>query len=106
MPYCVVVKNARARIGMLRRENSCLSINIARKMKMTRYRRARFNYPSNLCWVLFCVTSFAGPAVAGEKPPVLPDRPSSLTTTSRVPATVNLNCRPPHEADYAKILSR
>jgi Domain of unknown function (DUF4403) len=56
-------------------------------MKMTRYYRARRNYPSNLCWVLFFVTSFAGPAVAGEKPPVLPDQPSSLTTTSRVSAT-------------------
>jgi hypothetical protein len=55
---------------------------------MTRYHRARRNHPSNLCWVLFFVTSFAGPAVAGEKPPVLPDQPSSLTTTSRVSATV------------------
>jgi Domain of unknown function (DUF4403) len=54
---------------------------------MTRYHRARRNCPSNLCWVLFFVTSFAGPAVAGEKPPVLPDQPSSLTTTSRVSAT-------------------
>jgi Domain of unknown function (DUF4403) len=57
-------------------------------MKMTRYHRAGRNHPSNLCWVLFCVTSFAGPAVAGEKPPVLPDQPSSLSITSRVSATV------------------
>jgi hypothetical protein len=57
-------------------------------MKMTRYHRAGRNHSSNLCWVLFCVTSFAGPAVAGEKPPVLPDQPSSLSITSRVSATV------------------
>ena len=38
--------------------------------------------------VLFCATSFAGPAVAGEKPPVIPDQPSSLTTASRISATV------------------
>ncbi|HEY6735738.1 MAG TPA: DUF4403 family protein [Roseiarcus sp.] len=38
--------------------------------------------------VLFCATCFAGPAVAGEKPPLIPDQPSPLTTTSRVSATV------------------
>jgi hypothetical protein len=57
-------------------------------MKMTRYYRARRNHLSNLCWVLFCLSSFAEPAVASEKPPVIPDQPSSLTTTSRVSATV------------------
>ncbi len=35
-----------------------------------------------------CATSFAGPAIAGEKPPVIPDQPSSLTTASRISATV------------------
>jgi hypothetical protein len=37
---------------------------------------------------MFGATCFAGPAVAGEKPPVVPDQPSPLTTTSRVSATV------------------
>jgi hypothetical protein len=57
-------------------------------MKMTLYDRARRNHPSNLYWVLFCVAFFTGPAVAGEKPPLLPDQPSSLTTASRVSATI------------------
>jgi hypothetical protein len=56
-------------------------------MKMTLYRRAR-NHLSNDRLILFCAAAFAGPALAGEKPPVSPDRPSSLTTTSRVSATV------------------
>ena len=53
---------------------------------MTRYHRARRNHLSEV--VLFCAASLAGPAVAGEKPPVVPDQPSSLTITSRVSATV------------------
>jgi hypothetical protein len=55
---------------------------------MTRHHRARRNHLSNLCWVLFCVICFAAPAVAGEKPPVMPDQPSSLTIASRVSATI------------------
>jgi hypothetical protein len=55
---------------------------------MTRHHRARRNHLSILCWVLFCVICFAAPAVAGEKPPVMPDQPSSLTTASRVSATI------------------
>jgi hypothetical protein len=55
---------------------------------MTRHHRARRNHLSNLCWALFCVICFAAPAVAGEKPPVMPDQPSSLTTASRVSATI------------------
>ena len=50
--------------------------------------RAGRNYLSNACWVLFCATFLAGPAVAGEKPPVIPDQPSSLATPSRVSATI------------------
>jgi hypothetical protein len=59
-------------------------------MKMTRTHRARRNRLSNVCLILFCAnaTSFAEPAVADEKPPVIPDQPSLLTTTSRVSATV------------------
>jgi Domain of unknown function (DUF4403) len=60
---------------------------------MTRYYRARRNHLSNFCWVLFCVSSFAAPAVASEKPPVIPDQPSSLTTASRVSATVEFGLR-------------
>lgn len=56
---------------------------------MTRYHhRARRNHPSRVCLILFCATGLAGPAVAGEKPPVIPDQPSSLTTTSRISATI------------------
>jgi Domain of unknown function (DUF4403) len=55
---------------------------------MTRYYRAMRNHLSGVCLVLFCAISFAGPVVAGEKPPVIPDQPSALTTASRVSATV------------------
>jgi Domain of unknown function (DUF4403) len=55
---------------------------------VTRYHRAMRNHPTNVCLVLFCATCFAGPAVAGGKPPVMPDQPSPLTTPSRVSATI------------------
>jgi hypothetical protein len=55
-------------------------------MKMTRYHRARQNHLSNV--VRFCASLLAGPAIAGEKPPVFPDQPSSLTIASRISATV------------------
>jgi hypothetical protein len=61
---------------------------MSEEMKMTRSHRARRNYLSHVCFVMLCTTSFAGPAIAGEKPPVIPDQPSSLTTTSRISATV------------------
>jgi Domain of unknown function (DUF4403) len=38
--------------------------------------------------VLLCTASFAGAALAGEKPPVMPDQPSPLTTPSRISATI------------------
>jgi len=53
---------------------------------MTRYHRVRRNRLRNV--VLFCAASLADAAVAGEKPPVVPDQPSSLTIASRVSATV------------------
>jgi hypothetical protein len=53
---------------------------------MTRYHRATRNHLSNI--VLFCAISLSGPAIAGEKPPVIPDQPSSLTVPSRVSAVV------------------
>src|ERR1700761_465304 len=46
------------------------------------------NHLSHACWLLLCMVSFAGTASAGEKPPVIPDAPSALTTTSRVSATM------------------
>jgi hypothetical protein len=57
-------------------------------MKMNRNHRARRNHLSHICLVLFCATGFARSAVAGEKPPVIPDQPSALTTPSRISATV------------------
>jgi hypothetical protein len=46
------------------------------------------NHVSSSCFVLLCTASFAGTALAGEKPPVIPDAPSALTTPSRVSATI------------------
>src|SRR6202046_1627816 len=57
-------------------------------MKMTRYHRATRNHLSGICLVLFCAGCFTVAAAAAEKPPVIPDQPSPLTTTSRVSATV------------------
>ena len=54
---------------------------------MACYHRAKRNHSSLGCLLLFC-TSFAATAFAGEKPPVIPDQPSPLTTTSRISATV------------------
>jgi hypothetical protein len=57
-------------------------------VKMKACHRAQQNRLDNGCLILLCVASFAGTAVAGEKPPVSPDQPSSLTTASRVSATI------------------
>jgi Domain of unknown function (DUF4403) len=57
-------------------------------MKMARSHRATRNHLSHVYFVIFCAASFAGPAIAGEKPPVIPDQPSSLTTPSRISATI------------------
>jgi hypothetical protein len=46
------------------------------------------NHVSYEALVLLGTASFAGTALAGEKPPVMPDRPSALTTPSRVSATI------------------
>jgi Domain of unknown function (DUF4403) len=40
------------------------------------------------CLALLCTTAFARAALAGEKPPVIPDPPSALTTPSRISATI------------------
>jgi hypothetical protein len=40
------------------------------------------------CLGLLCTASFALTAFASEKPPVMPDQPSALTTPSRVSATI------------------
>ena len=55
---------------------------------MTIDRRAMRNHVSYAALVLLCTASFAGAALAGEKPPVMPDQPSALTTPSRVSATI------------------
>jgi hypothetical protein len=55
---------------------------------MTIDRRPMRNHVSYAALVLLCTASFAGAALAGEKPPVMPDQPSALTTPSRVSATI------------------
>jgi Domain of unknown function (DUF4403) len=55
---------------------------------MTIDRRAMRNHVSYAALVLLCTASFAGAALAGEKPPVMPDQPLALTTPSRVSATI------------------
>jgi hypothetical protein len=55
---------------------------------MTIDRRAMRNHVSYAALVVLCTASFAGTALAGEKPPVMPDQPSALTTPSRVSATI------------------
>ena len=55
---------------------------------MTIDRQALRNDVNYGAMVLLCTTAFAGTAFAGEKPPVIPDQPSVLTTPSRVSATI------------------
>src|SRR6202020_1891446 len=61
---------------------------IYREQKMTIDRRAMRNHASYAALVLLSTAAFAGTALAGEKPPLMPDQPSVLTTTSRVSATI------------------
>src|ERR1700744_3138982 len=55
---------------------------------MTIDRRANRLHANYAALVLLCTAAFTGTALAGEKPPLLPDQPSALTTTSRVSATI------------------
>jgi hypothetical protein len=55
---------------------------------MTIDRQALRNHVSYGALVLLCTAAFAGTALAGERPPVIPDQPSALTTPSRVSATI------------------
>jgi hypothetical protein len=55
---------------------------------MTRTHRATRNHLSHISLILFGATCSAGSSFAGEKPPVIPDQPSALTTASRISATV------------------
>jgi hypothetical protein len=55
---------------------------------MTRHHRTRRNHLGSGGLVVLCAAWFAGPAFAGDKPPVIPDPPSPLTTTSKVSATI------------------
>src|SRR5580704_10412556 len=61
---------------------------IHRETKMTIHRRAMRNHASYAALVLLSTAAFTGTALAGEKPPLMPDQPSALTTTSRVSATI------------------
>ena len=61
---------------------------IYREQKMTSDRRATRIHANYATLVLLCTAAFTGTALAGEKPPLLPDEPSALTTTSRVSATI------------------
>jgi hypothetical protein len=55
---------------------------------MTIDRQALRYHVSYGALVLLCTAAFAGMALAGEKPPVISDQPSALTTPSRVSATI------------------
>jgi hypothetical protein len=55
---------------------------------MTIDRQALRNRVSYGALVLLCTAAFAGTALAGDKPPVVPDEPAALTTPSRVSATI------------------
>jgi hypothetical protein len=57
-------------------------------MTMKSKSRVKRNHLINAFVILFGTALFAGSAFAGDKPPVIPDTPSSLTTTSRVSATI------------------
>jgi hypothetical protein len=46
------------------------------------------NSASFRAFVLLCTVCFPGLAVSGEKPPLMPDQPAALTTTSRISATI------------------
>jgi hypothetical protein len=61
---------------------------------MTIDRRATRMHANYAALVLLCTAAFTGTALAGEKPPLLPDQPSALTTTSRVCATFRGGLRP------------
>jgi Domain of unknown function (DUF4403) len=61
---------------------------MAGKIWMSRYHQAARNHPGRVCRDLLCAIFLAGPALAGEKPPVIPDQPSPLTTASRISATM------------------
>ena len=55
---------------------------------MTIDRQALRNHVSYGALVLLCTAAFAGTALAGDKPPVVADEPSALTTPSRISATI------------------
>ena len=55
---------------------------------MTRYDRAKRKHLRRACVIALCTASFSRVAFAEEKPPIIPDQPSSLTTSSRISATI------------------
>jgi Domain of unknown function (DUF4403) len=57
-------------------------------MTMKSKSRVKRNHLISAFVILFGTALFADSAFAGDKPPVIPDTPSSLTTASRVSATI------------------
>jgi Domain of unknown function (DUF4403) len=57
-------------------------------IEMTIQNHIKRNRLGQMCLILLSTVSFAGAAFAGEKPPVIPDPPASLTTASRISATI------------------
>jgi len=55
---------------------------------MTMHHHIKRNHLSRIGLVLLSTAAFASTAFAGDKPPVMPDPPSSLTTASRISATI------------------
>src|ERR1700742_3996022 len=56
--------------------------------EMTMHHHIKRNHLSRIGLVLLSTAAFASTAFAGDKPPVMPDPPSSLTTASRISATI------------------
>jgi Domain of unknown function (DUF4403) len=57
---------------------------------MVTSRHGKSNQASFGAIVILCTACFSGLAIAGEKPPLMPDQPSVLTTSSRISATIEL----------------
>lgn len=55
---------------------------------MTIDRQSLRNHVNQGALLLLCTAAFSGTASAGEKPPIVPDTPATLTTPSRVSATI------------------
>jgi hypothetical protein len=56
--------------------------------KMAIYLQGKSNQAACGALVLLCTACFAGNAIAGEKPPLIPDQPSALTTISQISTAI------------------